>query len=42
MPGRFNHRRRHRRIGLQQLPDPRLNRINDRTLRCPFIFRLLV
>ena len=34
-----DHRGRHPRIRLQQLPDARLDLINDRTPRWPFIFR---
>ena len=34
-----DHRRRHRRPRLQQLPDPRLDLVHDRTLRRPLILR---
>ena len=34
-----DHRRRHRRIRLQQLPDPRLERIHHRPRRCPPVLR---
>ena len=37
-----DHRRRHPRIRLQQLTDPRLDLVDDRTRRRPFIFRRLV
>ncbi len=39
LTGRRDHRRRHRRIGLQQLPNPRLDRVHDRPRRPPLVPR---